>query len=504
MEILEQVISTLTKQQIRNFRYFLTAYGSVKDSRKDVEFLNTLVKNKPFEVDHKNSNAYHHLRKRLLKKLENYIVLLQLDQNNNLKCIKYDFMAKKMLDHDFRKSAHYYTKKALQVASKDANYDLLNYASKNGIDNMKNFNYQEGLLFVESVLDNLKSVSELAKARIACSLIRVELMEAENKQVSYNLNEIEQKIFKKCEIKIDGVSNPVRLNWALFVSTLYPQYNQSKRAIKIALETYYLLIDDPRFSQASILYSQMDWLVNNIAYIKIKLGDYDKAIEFAERLEKRLLSRPKAIKNSFPSLTLTYSLFAHTYFLMGDIDKAQIFLQKMYEHTSVELEKDTCTIFDAHLQFAQNQYENTLDLLVKIQRVSANYETSLGTRNIIFKEIFECLVHYDLENYDVAQSMSRSLLARHEKLLKNSKDAYLIEFLLLVKQIVASKIKGNQKNYDKLNQKANLLLEENKKYTIVYIDSIFPLIWLKSKINDTPYYQELISNLKESRGESLS
>ena len=109
MSIIHDVIKGYSKQELREFKYFVTKNGQ-SNHRKDIEIIDEIRKENNLDLTH--SNAHHQTLKRLKIKLEQFAILENSRINSNSQIHNYVDIAKYLVGKAQYHHAWLYLKKA--------------------------------------------------------------------------------------------------------------------------------------------------------------------------------------------------------------------------------------------------------------------------------------------------------------------------------------------------------------------------------------------------------
>lgn len=133
MDVLNSIVSGMTKEQVRFFKLFM-ARSHYHEDRMDEKLFDYMRKSgedydeeKIVQVLYKkgDKNAFYRLRNRLLSDLNKSLMLQHIDDDENLYLLHLLALAKFFLAKNNNKTTHYFLKKAEAQALKTENVELL-------------------------------------------------------------------------------------------------------------------------------------------------------------------------------------------------------------------------------------------------------------------------------------------------------------------------------------------------------------------------------------------
>ena len=135
----------------------------------------------------------------------------------------------------------------------------------------------------------------------------------------------------------------------------------------------------------------------------------------------------------------------------------------------------------SYLYFGSGLYKNALKWVNKILN---DNEQILRQDIYSFAKLFNLILHYELNNYDLLDYITKSTLRFLKKSEKNYKsDLVLIKYL---KQLIKANTEGDKKIiFEQAKKEFELLfLNNEEKIILQFIDVIS---WFNSKINDSTF-----------------
>lgn len=135
MDVLNQVIELMNKEEVRHFKLF-TGRTSVSGSRKDLQLFDYIRKaNGDYDEDrifHKlygknNKNAFYRLKNRLLTDLNKSLVLQHLDDDDTNHIFHLLSLSRFFFNRNYYSVAYHYIRKAEKKAIALENYELLDF-----------------------------------------------------------------------------------------------------------------------------------------------------------------------------------------------------------------------------------------------------------------------------------------------------------------------------------------------------------------------------------------
>jgi hypothetical protein len=213
MDLLEQTIEHLSAEEQSDFKTFLQKQ---KENRKDLKLFEILASKKELapnalisKLHTTNLNAYHSLRKRLMKELFEFMVLkqLQADATRASSVMGFISMSQFMLKKNAYEVAAYFLKKAEKQALLNNQYDLLDSIYHLGISNADklNANLNEQ---IEKWRINTEKYKSQQRLSIAYSLIKQQLADARKQGTVLDVEAIINSVFHDFQITPEDANTP--------------------------------------------------------------------------------------------------------------------------------------------------------------------------------------------------------------------------------------------------------------------------------------------------------
>src|ERR1700748_1713322 len=132
----DDLINSFTKEEYREFKYFLMRRSNTAENRKDLVMLESIREKKPMVKS--SANAAYQIKKRLKKQLEEFAILenLHFDKSSEIR-MQMD-IAKYLFHKNLYTSAWSYLAKAEELAEQVGEYILLDQILGIQISNVYN------------------------------------------------------------------------------------------------------------------------------------------------------------------------------------------------------------------------------------------------------------------------------------------------------------------------------------------------------------------------------
>ena len=494
MDPLKDIIQTLTNTEIKEFQKFINTKKI--GNRKDTALFDLLHQSdhdrkeiiKELYPDN-NKNAYHSLRKRLIKQITDFIIIKNNREDittsssimNGIALAKYLFVKKQM------QSAWHYLKKAENLAIAAQEYQLLNNIYFVQIE----YSDSEFALPIRSIIKkkkgNLKLAQEDDRANTANQLIKYKLKEARTKGEEFDIdkvvnnvlheNNLGDEIFHRPKLMFNIISI-IRSNilakkdFLLFESYVINSYNKlNKRKVFDQHSHYYKL--------------QFLYIIAHVLYRNLK---FKEAEQYTSLLHEEIQKFNKVFYTlMYPSYVL---LLCNILGYTGRVAQGTELLERLLKSPKVKLDKIqrifACLNLASYYGFLGN-YSQAIKTMATVQHSDNWLINNIGTEHSIKMRILECILCHENEDYDYVDYRIRSI----EKIYKDE----LIKPIFLGEKNLVSIIKKLNKNTEVITESAFIKEVNNlitaKPAPIYDLQSTVLYLWVKAKIENTSYEKAL-------------
>ncbi len=501
MDSLQQIIKSLKKEEVRNFRLLAAKYQRTDDSKSTLLF-DSLRGGKFGEAedsgtgsqgDEGNANAHHRLRNRLKVDIEKSLLNLHFSLDDKISAVNLLALA-----NIFRYKAQYalslyYYQRAEKICTESEYYDLLEHIYNELITLSDSFNEINPLVYIEKRKENFTKYQSIQQANHAIAAISYRLRRTNFSNKANDITAELEKVAAELEIanEIYNLSS-VRLKIHVCVRDSLLQDGRFD-----VLEDF-LLSDYRSFNQSEFFNKSnhksklnlLTWIINTLIINR----NYDLAFEYTRVLGEEL-ERFDGLLNENYFWTYNQSLTT-LYMFTGQLNEALALLEDIRgnEHTRGVQYYD----YALHVNLALNYYylrQPSQAIKTLSHLFSKDNYSRLSPELQLSLTILESILHYDNDNLDYASYKVDEAKRLFKTLLKG--DAYSEErtFLKLLSAI--------------LNKPDGLADKKLKKEIDVYLASAQPFhagsskhidfaIWIKSKIEKKPYYQLMLQSVAPS------
>ncbi|MEZ4774994.1 MAG: hypothetical protein R3D00_17555 [Bacteroidia bacterium] len=504
MDKLKTIISTFSPEDQKELSLFVQRQKK-KKSRKDLDLLNLLRKEKDFSSeeilqklypDSSNQIAYHAVRKRLMRHLNEFIMLKQMDEDPSTASSVMGMisMARYLFEKRVDKLGWDIIRKAEKLARENEHFDLLNTIYNLQIE-------KAGDDFADTLEDIMQKrelnkifAEEDEKAAIANSLIKRKLTEIRMKGMVPDFDFTIREVLEKYQLS-EAVNNRPRLFLNLMSIT---------RSMIIARQDYYnfepLVIAGFMEMESRDLFSGPHHackleLLYMIAHVLYRNKKFDKSLEWLEKMNEALEANHKSYYYLFypryamlkaVNYTFTYRVQDAIRLLENMLTRSQLRLQ-VQDVLSVRLNM-------GYFSFLAGDKSGAVKAGIEIQHSDKWLEKKMGKEWVLKKNLSEMILQYELGNYDLAKGKIRSIEKKFQELLRLPAYQKVSVYLSFVRRMTAN---PGAEVYPEFYEE----VQESFDFMPVARENIHEMGfygWLKSRMTQRDFYEVLLELVRNN------
>ena len=501
MDALEEIISTFSLEDIKDFKTFVNRQRKIKQ-RKDYELFDYLWKHPGAAqhdiiqaIYHKNNvEAYHGLRKYLTRQIMQFIMVKQMqgDQSVSAQIAGLLSLIRYLFGHKSYKTAWKYVKKAEDQALYYELYEHLEQVYNLQIEFSDTPYAPELKELIRKHKQNKINVELNERAAIAFAIIREELNRYKHTGKNIQFDEIIKQMIENYHLEHDIYSSP----------KLFYQVMSVFRSAIIAKKDYYsfepfLLNHYEKFLnktgfkpkdheyQASILY-----MIAQTIYRNKKFNDAGMYLDqFKDVLDKMTQIQ------SFDLLNKYYLLRSAIRFFTGKINEAVELLQSVSNNASFG--KNITDMLNLKLNLGlYHLYRKEPHLANKVWMSVVHTNTWLekimGIEWVLKKDLLEMIVQYDMGNDDIALNKIRSIERAYDMIKDNEQYQRVLVYLQLCREIFMNPASAKTKEfYDRVDVSFDWIpMQQEDLQAVMYY------AWFKSQMTGDDRYEILLALIK--------
>ncbi len=498
---LTKLIISLSKEEIRNFKLYSSRFRYKGEDKKMIRLFDYIKSGQYDEYDltltellfsNASKNAYYQLKNRLIKEIEESLLLLHKPQNE-----EYSIYKLLQLVNVFSSKAEYdkslfYLQKAEKLANKTNNTLVLNVIYDKWMDDIGSMMSETEIQgFEMKSLGNLENSLTEFKYKVLVSSLRTKLSKANfSSKSTQTIAEILDETIRTLKIE----------NKALSSTKLRLRLNESIRNVLLIRKQYkelseYLIEDFSRFENESIFESQIEekikqltWIINvllrlkRVAEMNIYISQLEKVLDAPEN--SRLSERYKWLFAQCKLISFTYN---------NQLGNAIELLESLVP------EKDKVPHFPifvnlnlAVLHYYNKNIEISLDYLAKIILDDSFGKISTPLQLTVL--IVELVLRVENGDHFYAKNKYGSLRRKYRNHLTNKDYKRDKDFLDLLRDLIKDKQK--ERVNPVLLQKIKGFIEASPPFEPGSNEVICYHLWLEAHMRKITYFERVLQEIK--------
>jgi hypothetical protein len=499
MDALKSIVKTMKPQEQKDFRKFIHNQKKL-DKRKDLELFDLLCNGYPDQdleallYEKPNKVAYHAVRKRLTRKLTDFIVLKRIEEDttSSSSLMGLISLSRYFFERRSDELAWGYLNNAEKKASAAEQFDLLNSIYLLQIEHWHPDFAGDMHTIIEKRSTNKQMLDEDERATIASSLIKRELQKTVrlSKEVdfegitrliltSYNLtNALTQR--PKILYNILSIARSAILakkDFYSFEPYLIQQYQKAKQQFGFNRNTHYYKLN--------LLY-----MISHVLYRNRK---FDEAATYLNEMQNDLFAFNSSHAMLFYAKFTLLSAAVNCY--QGNLKKAiSILMEAMSQNGDMFNSEDKVKLqlnLSIYLFMAED-YEESIKTGRSFEHTDKWFEKNIGKEWVFKKQIMEVIIQVELGNEEIALNRIRAIERASINMFNHPLYSRAKSFLDLIKKMILDPMNfKNQETQDKIEKYLMIVPEEKED-----LQAMTFYCWLKAKYLKRNYYEVLLETVK--------
>ncbi|MFT7332357.1 MAG: tetratricopeptide (TPR) repeat protein [Sphingobacteriales bacterium] len=502
MDNIKEIVKTLSSDDLKEFRIFCNRQKRIKN-RMDLKLFDVLceeIEYKPSQIidklyESKNPNAYHAVRKRLVRNLTYFIMLKRMDNDNTSasSIMGAISLARYLFDHRSHRLAWGFLKKAEDQAINNEQFELLN-----GIYNlMIEYNSSSGAPDLDVIINrrekNKKLANEDEKALIAHALISKKLQEHKLNGNSVDFNRLIKKVIKDLELSETVLKRPkVLFNMVSIVRSGSLASKDFKTFEPYIIETYEAIKNRGRFSESTHYYKVQ--LLYMIAHVLYRNRKFEESIIYLKELEENLNAYKKVFFLQFYPKYLLLVAAANNY--LNKLPEAVEILSNALSDKSLKIgvkDQHNIILNLAVYHFNGGDFASAVKTIISFPKSDSWIEKRLGKEWLIRKNLIELIIQYELGNHEIALKRINAMNKHFREMFASPIYGRAKIYMDFIKEFIndpewVKKVGFFRKAKPLLKKKPNE--QEDTQAMAFYC-------WLISKKENKAYYEVLLSTVNQ-------
>lgn len=496
MKVLENTIISLDPEEYKQLYSFIKHKPS-KRKRKDLLLLELIHKNgessderleQILELKAK-SNAYHALRKRLLKLIMHFIYLKRVDMDSTASAEVMHLMS--FADFQFERNnteqAQRTLAKAELLAKENDLFSLLTHIFEKQLEH-QTFNTQELELFAEKKDSFTSLKDEQDRASLAFIYLKCQIEESRKNKRLVPFQLLLDHTLRKYNLENAVIQRPKMLYQVIesVRSNLLSKkefYEFEKYLSSITVE-YFSIINFNK--KDHIYFLKITYITAHTMYRNRK---FKEGLLFSKKLNDGIERYEKQYYRTF--FAKHKLLHAALLFYTNNPNEA-ITLLKDCKENHWELfslkEQNYLTLNLSFYYYANQNLEEALAISQELHHTDSWYEKKISGEWALKRSIMEALIQIDFGNEEIGLTKINSIIQRHKSLFKVDVYKRVGYFLKFIRRILMDPDFINSTEFDQLIQNNLMTLPEEKED----LQAMSFYVWLKARKTKTSYYQALL------------
>ena len=501
MRVLQQLIEQMSPSEQKEFRQVLLRTGRI-GHRKDVDLFDALIhddrnkKNAPFFGLYKKEeyNAYHSLRKRLIKQLEQFLAYSDMvDRNTDeLSAENRIRMARYAMDKDAHELAFHYLEAAEELAGKKGEWELLDTVYQQMIRHSMVFG-----LHLDDVLKkweaNKERIALNEKLMVASSLIQQKLHDARQRGTTLQLQEITNLTLRRFKIEKEAWTQP---RFMLTIASMIRSAVISTRdyyRFETYVERMYNALKKSKSMGRDELEIELNFLYM-LAHVQYRNRKFSKCIQSLEQINELTTGQRTPHSRLFRSRYILLRAAVDSY--TGNNEAAIQHLVSALRSSSnstpvaarLNMQLNLCVYY-----FQAKNYKASNKIMHSIQHSDQWLEKKMGVEWNFKKNLIAVLLQYELGHEDIAWTMVRSLEKKYGAFLRQPFYQRAGIFIGFIKALLTDPDQARTNEFASKVDKAIVALPGDRED----IQAVTFFCWLKAKMSGREYYDVLLEVIGE-------
>lgn len=498
MDLICEIIDTLSHEERKEFRSFLSRYRNRKE-RKDEELFAALSKPgkvRREEIIHKlyrgaqNLNAYHATRKRLLRQLMEFIQLKKRRGENVSEGYIENLvsMSGYMFEEAKPEAAWSLLRQAEELALKSESYRILNNIYSIQVEHSQSEHAPD----LRQVLDNKKKYQRLAleddQANTAYHLIRYELNRSLSTGDSIDISKIIKTVLQEYNLTEIAAERPrVMYNIIAITRSAVLAGKEFFRFEPYIIERYKEMESKGVFNKYNHFYKLS--LLYMIAHVLYRNKKFKESEEHLGIMHQNMLEYNKSHFVLF--FTRYHLLLAAVYNYSGRNKQAIELLEKHMSSGKVRLDKSQELNMYLNLStyyFQKDEFKRSVRIFQNVQHSDKWLTKIMGFEWVLKKNIIECINQFELGNSDLVEQRLDLIAKNFGAYFQRDQYKRVKPFLALVRKLNDDPSIASSRNFYDLVDSSFDFIDPRQED----IQAMTFYGWLKAKMQKRKYYDVLL------------
>lgn len=455
MDIIEQIITTLTSDEVRRFKILSNRFKA--DEEKKLLVLFDAIRNGGYEaieeevitqlygdLSYNSKNNYYRLRNKLLFNIEKSLLFYHFNYKNTLEAHSNLQLALLLEERGLYKEMYYYLRKAEKVAIKNDQFNVLEVI----YDEMIRLASKDIEVEVESILKNRKENFEKLKViRMTSEVLGVISQQLKKRNFSRSKKnenilglleetranlETHKEIFKSSSGKVMIFKT---VSAILQQKSAYSELEEYVKETFTDFETHKIFTKDNHSTRLLMRIWRINslWMLMRVKDAKLEIDELENDLQMYSR------------RNFNEYGLYFYTAKINNQKMRGDMDGAAETIKEalgMKEIMQSSINELVLLISQADQFFCQNLFPLAFDIVQKI-KTHSKYE-KLGEEVRFYLQIFEIILCYETHNYGLVDNLYQKLKSTFKPYFKDENYDKAVRFLEIVLRMKDAAMEGKK------------------------------------------------------------
>ncbi len=502
MKVLESTILALNQEEYKQLFSFIKHKPS-KRKRKDLILLE-LINNQSELTDEKiedtlqltaKSNAYHALRKRLLKVIMHFIYLqrIEVDSTATAEVMHLLSFADFQYERKNLEQARRTLAKAETLAEENELFSLLTHIFEKQLEYLT-FKTKdlEDFTIKKDQFTSLKD--EQDRASLAFLYLKCQIEDARENKSIIPFQLLVDHTLRKYNLENAVIQRPKMLYQVIESvrsNLMYKkEFYEFEKYLDSITSEYFSIIN---FSKKDhIYYLKITYITAHTMYRNRR---FKEGIKYSEKLSRGLARYERQYYRSFfaKHKLLHAGLLFYTNKPNEAISIVEDCKDNHWDLFSLK-EQNYLRLNTAFYYYANRQLTEALAIAQELHHTDGWYEKKISSEWALKRSIMEAIIQIDLENEEIGLTKINTILHRHRDLFKMEIFKRVGYFLKFIKRILTDVNFSRSSEFDSLIKNNLMTLPEEKED----LQAMSFYVWLKARKNKEPYYQLLLETTKRN------
>jgi len=439
-----------------------------------------------------NMNAYYSMRKQLIEQIFNFIVVQRLKLEADAACGVFAMVTvgRFMLEKNAFPLAGHYLKKAEQIAIKNHQYEELESIYKLLVTHSR---------VLELDLDEVsaaweKNTSHYAtfrKLTIASAFIRNKMEKAKLHAHPIDPEQMIDEVMGQIQLTDVEANNPAFLHTIISLArSAFASTKEYQKLEPYAIRIYNRLKKNDAFGPNDVQLEISFLFI--IAHTLYRNRKFEASIEWLNKMENLLPTNKFKTTPLYPKyLSLKAATLCYTGENLLSIEVMEEFLKKKNKLTELR-ERFNMHINLAVYYFNAGEFRMANKEMARIGRSDKFLQVKMGKEWRFKKNMIEIIIHYELGNFELAETLLKRTKKRFAKFIALPKYQSAAVFMNFISKMILSPESISSAEFKDQVRETNIGVIDMKND----IQAVTFYSWLRSKMMNKNYYEVLLSTVR--------